>query len=456
MAEVQVAPANVAAASGSEPWPSPARAWYAVAIFGATVFTLFGTQFLISLILSAIKADLNLSENQLAIIFGSAGFLVLAFASFVVSPLADFFSRRLIIGLGLLILGLCNLSTAMVTAAGVLLVVRLIGGFGGAGNGPATFSLLADTFPPAKLPKAMAAMNIGFMFALGLAYLVGGYLMRSLATPTYTLPFFGELRSWQVVFLILAIPDLILGFLVMFTVLEPKRRRPAGTAAPTLASAFSYGQVFKYLWDNRRTFAPMYVGLLLDCIALGANTFWMAVFYQRTHGWGPGDFGVYQGWVLLLLAPAGLLFGGWLAERLAKRGIADANQRVVIWAGLAHLPFATLFALMPSPWMALAFASLNTCIIAIGTGPRNAAFQSIVPNEMRAKITATFLFMFTIGQAIGPVFVSSLTTNVFGDDNIRYSLALSHGVLGPLAILITWMGLRAYGEAYSRATAWQK
>jgi hypothetical protein len=52
--------------------------------------------------------------------------------------------------------------------------------------------------------------------------------------------------------------------------------------------------------------------------------------------------------------------------------------------------------------------------------------------------------------------VSSLTTYVFGEDNIRYSLALSHGVLGPLAILITWMGLRAYGEAYSRATAWQK
>jgi MFS family permease len=374
----------------------------------------------------------------------------------VVSPLADFFSRRLIIGLGLLILGLCNLSTAMVTAAGVLLVVRLIGGFGGAGNGPATFSLLADTFPPAKLPKAMAAMNIGFMFALGLAYLVGGYLMRSLATPTYTLPFFGELRSWQVVFLILAIPDLILGFLVMFTVLEPKRRRPAGTAATTFASAFSYGQVFKYLWDNRRAFGPMYFALLLDCVALGANTFWMAVFYQRTHGWGPGDFGVYQGWVLLLLAPAGLLFGGWLAERLAKRGMADANQRVVLWAGLGHLPFAALFALMPSPWLALAFASLNTCIIAIGTGPRNAAFQSIVPNEMRAKITATFLFMFTIGQAIGPVFVSSLTTYVFGEDNIRYSLALSHGVLGPLAILITWMGLRAYGESYSRATAWQK
>jgi len=458
MAEVHAAPvSDTDAAPASEPWPSPARAWYAVGIFGATIFTLFGTQFLTSLILMAIKADLNLSENQLAIIFGSAGFFVLAFASFVISPLADFFSRRLIIGLGLLILGFCNLGTALVTAAGILLVVRLIGGFGGAGNGPATFSLLADTFPPSKLPKAMAAMNVGFMFALGLAYLVGGYLVRALATPTYTLPIVGELRSWQVVFLILAIPDLILGLLVMFTVLEPKRRgRTAGTSQPTLASAYSYTRVFKYLYDNRRAFAPMYLGLLIDCIALGGNTFWMAVFYQRTHGWGPGDFGVYQGWALLLLAPAGLLFGGWIAERLAKRGIADANQRVVVWAGLAHLPFAILFALVPNPWMALAFATLNTCVVAIGTGPKNAAFQSIVPNEMRAKITATFLFMFTMGQAIGPVVVSSLTTHVFGDENIRYSLALSHGILGPLGVLVYWLGLRAYGEAYSRARAWQK
>ena len=102
--------------------------------------------------------------------------------------------------------------------------------------------------------------------------------------------------------------------------------------------------------------------------------------------------------MLLVLAPAGLLFGGWLAERLAKRGIADANQRVVVWASLAHIPFAASFALVPNPWVALVFASLNTCVIGIGTGPQNAAFQAIVPNNMRAKITATFLFMFTMAR----------------------------------------------------------
>ena len=85
---------------------------------------------------------------------------------------------------------------------------------------------------------------------------------------------------------------------------------------------------------------------------------------------------------------------------------------------------------------------------------QNAAFQAIVPNNMRAKITATFLFMFTIGSALGPNLVSSITTYVFGDpDQLRYSLALTHAVLGPLAVFVFWKGLRAYGEAFARARA---
>lgn len=458
MPQTQVAPVDSAAIpagpASNEPWPSPAKSWYAVAIFGMTVFTLFGNGFLVALMLEPIKVDLKLTDQQVALIFGLVGQFTLAFASLLISPLADKYSRTLIIGLGLLILGLCNIGSAIVATAGALLIVRLIGGIGGAGNGPATFSLLADLFPPQKLPTAMATMNIGFMVAVGLSYLVGGYLLRALATPEYTLPLFGSLRSWQVVFLIMAIPDLLLAALILFTVHEAKRRGRPATPVASAQEGVSYVEVFRYLWDNRRAFAPMYIGLGINCVALVGNSFWMAPFYQRTHGWGPGDFGVYQGWALLILAPAGLLFGGWLAGRLAKRGIMDANQRVVLWASLAHIPFAVSFALVGNPWVALALATLNTCVIGIGTGPQNAAFQAIVPNKMRAKITATFLFMFTIGSALGPNLVSTITQNVFGDPNmLRYSLALVHVVLGPLAAFVFWKGLRAYGEAYARSRA---
>jgi hypothetical protein len=33
---------------------------------------------------------------------------------------------------------------------------------------------------------------------------------------------------------------------------------------------------------------------------------------------------------------------------------------------------------------------------------------------------------------------------------LRYSLALTHAVLGPLAVFVFWKGLRPYGEAYAR------
>src|SRR5262245_31787255 len=114
------------AEASSGAWPSPTRAWYAVAIFGATVFTLFGNQFLVALIIEPIRLDTHLSDNQVALIFGGASGFVLAFASLIVSPLADIYSRRLIIGVGLLIVGLCNFGSAMVATAGAMLAVRLM------------------------------------------------------------------------------------------------------------------------------------------------------------------------------------------------------------------------------------------------------------------------------------------------------------------------------------------
>src|SRR5688572_6930794 len=141
MPTTQVAPTIETAArsdtnvSAGEAWPGAVRAWYAVAIFGLTIFTLFGNQFVVALMLEPIKLDLKLSDNQVALLFGLAGSFTLAFASLVISPLADKYSRRLIIGAGLLIIGFCNIGSALVATAGALLIVRLIGGVGGAGNG---------------------------------------------------------------------------------------------------------------------------------------------------------------------------------------------------------------------------------------------------------------------------------------------------------------------------------
>ena len=442
----------------SEPWPSAAHRWYAVTLFGFTIFTLFAAIPIVGLVFSQVKADFQLNDKQVSLLLVTIPMWVLAVASLPISRLADSFSRKLIIGGGLVLLGGFGIAAALATTLTAFLVARLLGGVGGAGNGSATFSMLGDLFPPEKLPKAFAVMNIGFCAALGLPYIIGGQVFGALASmQSLTLPLLGEVRPWQSMLLMIAVPDMILGLLILFTLREPRRRArvlPADVSSPgAVRRSVPVRDIVGYLWSNRRAFWPMYVGLGLNTLALGTSS-WMTAFYERTHGWTPKQFGLYQGLVYLLLAPASLLFGGWLAERWAKQGHADAALRVVLLAAAAHIPFAVSFGLVSDPYLALALVSLSTCIALIGAGPQNAAFQNIVPNEMRAQITASFLFVFTVMQAAGPLLVGWLTDDVFGNEkSLRYSLALTHAVLAPIAVVVFWVGLKPYGEAVTRIRA---
>jgi MFS family permease len=444
------------AAAAQQPWPSSRRAWYGVTMFGLTVMTLFGSNVLIGLLVQPIKVDLGLTDTQVSLIVGFAAAAFNAVASLPISRLVDRMSRRLIIGVGLLTMGIGSALTGMANGFWQLFTARLFSGIGGAGNGPATFSILADYFPPAKLPKAIAFMNFGFTSGTGLALLLGGTLIAALAgMGDVTLPVIGAVRPWQLVFLAMAIPDLILGILMLTTVYEPPRRGRA-LAAGTDHRAAPIRAVFAHLWRERAAFGPMFLGLACNSLAMGTQV-WAAAFYQRTYGWGPAQYGIIQGLVLLLIAPFGLTFGGWLAERWARQGRDDANLRVVLVAGLAHMPFAIAYALMPSPYLALAGASLNLVLILIGVGPQNAALQVIVPNEMRGQVTALFLFLFTmIGIGIAPTVVALLTDYVFRDEmKLRYSIATMHAVLAPLAAFVFWRGLDGYGRAVAHARSWQ-
>jgi hypothetical protein len=273
--------------------------------------------------------------------------------------------------------------------------------------------------------------------------------------PDPTLPLVGTVRPWQLVFFVMAIPDLLLALLMWTTVCEPPRRGRVLVAGGRQRSV-PIRTVIDHVWDHRAAFGPMFLGLALDSLAMGTLP-WAAPFYERTYGWGPAQYGIIQGLVLTFVAPLGLWFGGWLAEHWARHGRDDANMRVVVVGAAAHIPFAIGYALMPSPYLALACYSLNLVLLLIKVGPQNAALQTIVPNEMRAQVTALFLFIFSmVGLGIAPTVVALLTDYVFQDEaKLRYSIALMHAVLAPAALIVFWLGLSAYGRAVAEARRWQ-
>lgn len=183
---------------------------------------------------------------------------------------------------------------------------------------------------------------------------------------------------------------------------------------------------------------------------------WLPTFFIRTYGWSASQIGYSQGLIMLIVAPFGLGLGGWLAGWYARRGYDDANIRIVLIASIGILPLSILFPLMPDPRYALALYGLNYFVAMIGVGPGNAALQIITPNQMRGQVRALYQFVFNIiGYALGPLFVALFTDYVFGAEaSLRYSMSTAAVIVGPLAVLITWYGLKPYGLSVVRSRQW--
>jgi len=120
------------------------------------------------------------------------------------------------------------------------------------------------------------------------------------------------------------------------------------------------------------------------------------------------------------------------------------------------IPFSLSFPLAPTPELGLALWACNFFCAMLGVGPANAAVQMITPNQMRGQIRAAYQFVFNVvGFGAGPFLVALSTDYVFGyDEALRYSLVLVAAIIGPLAVWLTWYGMKPYAASVVRSRSW--
>jgi hypothetical protein len=84
---------------------------------------------------------------------------------------------------------------------------------------------------------------------------------------------------------------------------------------------------------------------------------------------------------------------------------------------------------------------------------QNAAIQIVVPNEMRAQVSAVYLFTISvIGSGLGPLVVALATDLLFRDEAmLRYSMSGFAMIMAPGGAALMWMALRPYREAIAAA-----
>ena len=437
-------------------WPHRARAYYALLILTLALMVATIDRGVLSVLVEHIKRDLHVSDTQFSVLSGFAFVFFYAFLGLPIARLADRHSRRLIIGLGIAFWSVMTALGGIAQSYQQLFWARVAVGAGESSFAPATYSILTDSFPREKLPMAMSLLSMGFVCGSGFALIAGGAALQAAAAMgPVVLPVVGALHWWQSVFFLVGVPGLIIA-LLMATVAEPQRRGLLSGVAGARPDKVPVRVIGRFLAEQWRTFLPIFAAMGVKTLLAFGAALWTPAFFVRTYGWQMSLTGYRLGLAAVLVSPFGLLVGGWLAEYYERRGRDDANLRVLQIATIAVVPTSILYPLMPSPQAAFVLYGLNIFLASVGIGPGNAALQIVTPNQMRGQIRALFQLVFNlVGYAIGPLFVALFTDHVFhADSAIRYSLATAAAITGPIAVGLTWWGMKPYARSVAHAASW--
>lgn len=430
------------------------RAWGALGVLMTAYTVSFIDRTILSLLIPPIQQDLQLSDTAVSLLVGMAFAVFYTFLGIPLGRVADRYNRRNLIAAGIFVWCVMTALCGLARNFWQLFLARVGVGVGEAALSPAAYSLISDLFAREQLGRAIAIYSFGLPIGSGLALLIGGYAIAQIAAmPSLSIPGYGVLSAWQVTFLLVGLPGLLVGLLVL-AMREPARRNrlaPAPSAHGAAAPAELMG-LLAFIGSSRRLLLCQFGGLSLLVIIVYGCTAWMPTFFIRIHGWTATEIGYAYGLIFLTCGTGGLYTGGWLADRWWRAGRTDAHLRVVLCSLLTMTPCFVALPLVPDAWLALALLAMATFTSSLHGGVAGAALQLITPNELRGQMTAVYFFIANlVGLGLGPSAVALLTDYGFGDPAaLGASLAVLCLVAGPPGALLILASLRHYRAAVAR------
>lgn len=432
-------PSHIDAASR----PSPARAWYTVLVLMLAYVISMMDRIILTLLVTPIEASLRITNTQFGVLTGFAFALFYSVAGIPIARLADRYSRRAVIAIGLLAWSVMTALSGFATNYGELFAARMGVGVGEASLSPAAVSMISDSFSKRNISRALAVFTIGGTLGSGLAYLAGGAVVRlGPALQGLGLPMLSERNGWQIVFVVVAIPGILVA-LLMATVPEPLRRRKTDSRGQENGRAIG---IIEHLRRNRAAYGLYFLGYACFQAVFYGFISWLPLLLTRRIGISLGEAGTALGIVVVLVGPIGMIAGGWCADYIGAGKRMD-SQVLVAATGCAGLGIFSI--VMPLS------SGLHTVMVLLGlfyffssmvSGVGYAGVQAITPPHLYAQTTAIFFLVINLlGISIGPVLIALLTDYAFrAPQAIAASLALVGGTFSALAVLSFALSMSAF------------
>lgn len=379
------------------------------------------------ILITSIKAELQLSDSQIALMAGLAFALVYSFASLPLALAADRWNPRWVLAGSLAVWsGMTGLS-GLVTNFLQLVLCRVGVAASEAGATPSAHALIARFMQPRVRAMALAIFSLGVPIGSTLGLVLGGWI--------------NDVLDWRAAFFVVGLPGLILAAIAWFALPDPPRHvEPKGEQAER---APSFMTTLGTLWSIPSMRHMAAASAFYACGSYAINVFAPA-FLMRVHGMSSSAAGLGMGVVFGVGGLIGTFAGGWFGDRLARRTEAW-RLRVPAIGQVLSLPTALGAWLVADPVLAVALLTVSYMFGLLYFAPTFAAAQSLVPDRIRATTSATLLFCLTIvGSSVGPLVVGWISDALepqHGELSLRYAMC-SMAVTMALSALFFYLGSR--------------
>ena len=409
---------------------------YALAVLVVAYTFSFIDRQILSILLPAIKQEFLVDDWVLGFLAGSAFALFYATLGVPIAVLADRGNRRNLIAVALAVWSGMTALSGFAANIVQLTLARIGVGIGEAGLSPAAHSMIADYYPPHRRSTAMGVFTLGISLGIMIAYLAGGWVADNL--------------GWREAFLIVGVPGLLLAIVVRFSVAEPVRGQSESRADD--GQAVTVVSVARFLFA-RASFVYLALGAGMASFGGYAVASFFASYLQRSHAMSLTDIGLYLGLVLGAAGGLGFAGGGFLADRLGRRG-----QRYALLGVAAALLIGWLFSLP-------VYLSDNTgrvLLLFIVPAVFSNAYlavvlshtQSLAGLRMRGVASALMLFILNIlGLGLGPQvtgIISDVLSVSHGAESMRYALLIVVGFAMPVAAMCFVLASRTIDRDLAR------
>jgi MFS family permease len=318
-----------------------------------------------------VQDEFHLTKTQIGYLTSAfLGFYMIA-APFV-GPLADRYSRKLIIVMGAVFWSGLTLLTAVTHTYTELLVRHTLVGIGEATFVTIAPTFVADLFAEEKRGRILGVFYLALPVGSAAGYLLGGYL-----SPHY---------GWRFPFYIAAAPGFLLALAVLF-LKEPKRGQ-----FDTLKETPERGTILGLA--RNPAFLTATLGMAAMTFSLGGIQVWMPQFLYSERHYSLETANLMFGIIIVVDGILASLAGGWLGDYLLPRMKSSYYLVSAVSLGLGvPVMMVALFARGKAMVPAIAVAAF---LLLLNTSPLNAALINSVGAHIRATAIAVNIFIIHI------------------------------------------------------------